>query len=81
MLVLARRKDQSILIGDDIVIRVLDIDRNGQVKLGIEAPRSCRILREELAAQIQAENQQALAGKDAVLPDLGELAKPDAAPN
>lgn len=73
MLVLARRPDQSILIGDDIVVRVLGIDRSGQVRLGIEAPRSCRILREELAAQIQAENRQALAGTDAVLPDLGAL--------
>ena len=78
MLVLARRAEQSILIGDDIVVRVLGVDRSGQVRLGIEAPRSCRILREELAAQIRSENQQALAGADAVLPDLGELGAPQA---
>jgi len=47
MLLLTRRPDQSIRIGDDIVVTVTQIDR-GQVKLGIEAPKDVKILRHEL---------------------------------
>ena len=46
MLVLARKSKEIIRIGDAIVIKVLSI-RNGQVKLGIEAPREIRVTREE----------------------------------
>ncbi|MCE3238380.1 MAG: csrA-2 [Gammaproteobacteria bacterium] len=53
MLVLTRRIGESILIGDDIIIRILDI--RGQVKLGIEAPREIEVHREEIYAKIQAE--------------------------
>ena len=45
MLVLTRRLGESIIIGDDIIIRILDI--NGQVKLGIEAPQDISVHREE----------------------------------
>jgi carbon storage regulator len=47
MLVLSRRKDESILIGDDVVIGVADI-RKSQVKLTIDAPRHVPIYRSEL---------------------------------
>ncbi len=53
MLVLTRRLGESIVIGDDIIIRVLDID--GQVKLGIEAPQNISVHREEIYAKIQKE--------------------------
>jgi carbon storage regulator len=66
MLVLSRRKQQKIIINDDIVITVLDVDRGGQVRLGIEAPRCHRVLRHELYEQIQDENRLA----QAVDPDL-----------
>lgn len=47
MLVLSRKTDESILIDGNIRITVLGI-RGGQVRLGIEAPRSVRVIREEL---------------------------------
>lgn len=47
MLVLSRRTGERILIGDDIVITVCEIDR-GKVRLGIEAPRTTTIYREEV---------------------------------
>ncbi len=53
MLVLTRRLGESIVIGDDIIIRVLDID--GQVKLSIEAPQNVSVHREEIYAKIQKE--------------------------
>lgn len=60
MLVLSRRKDQAIVIGDGVTVTVLDVDRNGVVKLGIDAPRSVRILRQELVAEATEANRTAL---------------------
>ncbi|MCE3237066.1 MAG: csrA-2 [Gammaproteobacteria bacterium] len=53
MLILTRRIDESIVIGDDIIIRVLDIGSN--VRLGIEAPQNISIHRQEIYEKIQAE--------------------------
>ena len=47
MLVLSRKLSESITIGDNITVKVLSI-KNGIVRLGVEAPRDVRILREEL---------------------------------
>ncbi len=52
MLVLTRRIGESIIISDDIVIRVLDV--SGQVKLGIEAPQDISVHREEIYDKIKA---------------------------
>lgn len=62
MLVLSRKLNEKIFIGDNICITVVDIDR-GKVRIGIEAPRDINIYREELmplvqAAQSQTEEQQ-----------------------
>ena len=51
MLVLSRRADESLFIGDDIKISVLDI-RGGQVRLGIIAPESVKVHREEVYQRI-----------------------------
>ncbi len=48
MLVLARKRNESIQIGDDIVVKVIQCGR-GVVRLGIEAPGHIRVLRSELA--------------------------------
>lgn len=60
MLVLTRREDESIMIGDDIEVKVLNL-RENQVKLGIVAPRSVAVHRQEVYLAIQAENAQAAA--------------------
>ncbi len=60
MLVLTRREDESIMIGDDIVVKVLDLKEN-QVKIGIVAPKSVSVHRQEIYDAIQAENAQAAA--------------------
>ena len=58
MLVLTRREDESIMIGNDIEVKVLDLKDN-QVKLGVVAPRSVAVHRREVYLAIQAENAQA----------------------
>ena len=58
MLVLARKLHQSILIGDTIRITVLEV-RDGQVRLGIDAPRGVSILREEIVQAAAASNREA----------------------
>lgn len=58
MLVLTRRENESIMIGADIEVKVLDLKDN-QVKIGIVAPRSVAVHRREIYLAIQAENAQA----------------------
>ena len=61
MLVLTRRINESIVINGDIVLTVLEVGRNGQVRLGIDAPRHYQIYRRELWLEIEQENRTALA--------------------
>ncbi len=56
MLVLTRRRGEGVVIGPDIRIVVLGI-KNGQVRLGIEAPRTVEVHRDEVCVRIQDENQ------------------------
>jgi carbon storage regulator len=58
MLVLTRRLNQSIKIGDDIEITVIEV-RGDQVRLGVSAPRDVSVHRKEVYLQIQQENQAA----------------------
>ena len=58
MLVLSRHRDESIIIGDDIVITVVDI-RGDKVRLGIAAPIEISVHRQEVYEAIQRENKQA----------------------
>lgn len=58
MLVLTRRANQSIVIGHDVVVTVLEV-RGDQVRLGIKAPREVSVHREEVYAEIQRENREA----------------------
>ncbi len=59
MLILSRKQDESIVIGDNVVIKVISIDR-GSVKLGFEAPPNTLILRAELKEAIMSENKKAI---------------------
>ena len=61
MLVLSRRTDESIVINGEITITVLGVDRQGQVRLGIDAPKQYRVLRQELLDEVRSENSKALA--------------------
>lgn len=65
MLVLRRKKNQSILIGDNIRITIVDCAADG-VRIAIDAPKQVSILREELS-------QAALFNQDALSPDAGSI--------
>jgi carbon storage regulator len=56
MLVLSRHRDESIIVGDDIVITVIDI-RGDKVRLGIQAPANVAVHRQEVYEAIQQEKQ------------------------
>ncbi len=58
MLVLSRRRDESIMIGDNIVVTVVDI-RGDKVRLGINAPKEIPVHRQEVYEAIQRENRSA----------------------
>ncbi len=70
MLVLSRNKDDSIMIGDDIEITIIDI-RGKQVRLGITAPKAISVHRREIYDAIQKEKQREKQKGDA----------PDSIPN
>ncbi len=70
MLILSRKPKQKILISDDIEITIVDV-KGDQVKIGINAPSSVKVFREEVYQEIQNENKAALVkDKKPVLPDL-----------
>ena len=71
MLILARRIGESIMVGDQVEISVVDI-KGDQVKLGIKAPPQVKVYRLEVYAAIQAENRAA-ASVPGTLPKLEEL--------
>jgi len=58
MLVLSRQRDESIMIGDNVVITVVDV-RGDKVKLGIDAPIEIPVHRQEVYDAIRRENQRA----------------------
>lgn len=72
MLVLARKLDESIIIGDNISIKVISIDK-GVVKLGIDAPRDVDIIRSELIEDVKDSN--IAASKEQNLSALDTLSK------
>ncbi len=62
MLILTRKKDEAIRLGEDIRIVLVQI-KGGQVRLGIECPSTMRVLREELYEAVRQENLKALAAE------------------
>ncbi len=70
MLVLTRKKDEKIMIGENIEIQVLSIDGN-QVQIGIDAPRSIEVHREEVYERIRQENVEAAQASG--FEELGDL--------
>jgi carbon storage regulator len=72
MLALSRKKNEAIIVNNNIELTVLEI-RGDQVKLGIAAPKEIPIYRQEVYAQIQAENKKATETAGANLDELNKL--------
>lgn len=70
MLVLTRKENESIMIGDDIEVKLLSLKEN-QVKIGIIAPRDVAVHRREVYLAIQEENAQAASASD--IDDISNL--------
>lgn len=76
MLVLSRRAGESIAIGDDVTITVLDV-RGDVVRIGIDAPRSVAVHRTEVLVQVEASNKAAASPDEDVVSSLSQaLRKP-----
>lgn len=65
MLVINRKKGQSILIGDDIEIKIVKVD-DGSVKIAIDAPKEKIILRKEVYEKVKEENSNAIANTEEI---------------
>ncbi|WP_100400255.1 carbon storage regulator CsrA [Bacillus sp. FJAT-44742] len=74
MLVLTRKPNQSIQIGEDIEIKVVAVDGD-QVKLGIDAPRHIDIHRKEIFLAIEEENNEAASSDLSLLEKLSQQLK------
>lgn len=72
MLVLSRRLGESIVIGDDIVITVLEV-RGDVVRVGVDAPRSVQVRRQELLDELAATNKEAASPDPGKVADLSRL--------
>lgn len=79
MLLLTRKLGENIRIGDDVKITIVEVKGN-HVKLGIDAPPSVKVHREEIYERIQQENRRAQALRDGATgsgsPGLGERSAP-----
>jgi carbon storage regulator len=73
MLVLTRKSGESVLIGDDVVVTILEVRGDNSVRIGIDAPRDRRIQRAEIVAGVAAANREASSAADASPEDLARL--------
>jgi carbon storage regulator len=72
MLILSRKLNESIMIGDQIEISIVDM-KGDQVKLGIAAPKNVKVYRKEVYVAIQEENIEATKARPDVIQTLGNL--------
>ncbi len=68
MLILSRRINEKIMIGDDVSISIIEI-RGDQVRVGVDAPKTVKVFRQEVFDSIKAENRAAAESKP-VLPNI-----------
>ncbi|MBE6349442.1 MAG: carbon storage regulator CsrA [Spirochaetaceae bacterium] len=71
MLILTRKVNEKIVIGDNIVVTLIEV-KGDQVKLGVEAPKNVKVFRQEVFDAIQTENRQA-ATTISSMPDLSRF--------
>jgi carbon storage regulator len=71
MLVLTRKLGESIRIGDDIILKVVELDSR-HVKIGIEAPKNIAVNREEIYERIQKENKAASESKEQNIKNIAD---------
>ena len=74
MLVLTRRIGESLVIGDDVVIRVLDV-KGDVVRIGVDAPRHVQIHRQEVYEAVMAANRAAAASSEEGLTALEDAVR------
>lgn len=73
MLALTRKPGERIMIGEDVIVTVVDV-KGDSVRLAIEAPKSVKILRGEIYEAIERENKQAAIGNSLTLDSLNKIA-------
>ncbi len=71
MLVLSRRVGESVVIGEDVTVTVLEV-RGDIVRVGIDAPRSVAVHRAELLAQLETSNREAASPSDDAVATLSK---------
>lgn len=72
MLVLTRRAGESVMIGNDVIITVLEA-RGEVIRLGIQAPRDVQVHREEVFRELQAANREAASPTDDAVRQVTEM--------
>ncbi|HOJ63332.1 MAG TPA: carbon storage regulator CsrA [Spirochaetota bacterium] len=74
MLILSRKENQSIMIGDNIEITIVSI-KGDHVKIGINAPTDVKVFRKEIFEEIQNANKEAVNVDPNTIKDIGSLLK------
>ncbi len=71
MLILSRKVNEKIMIGDDVVLTIIET-RGEQVKIGVEAPKSVKVFRHEVFEAVQKENKAAAVSSESLknLPEI-----------
>ncbi|MBJ7358817.1 carbon storage regulator CsrA [Nocardioides sp.] len=71
MLVLSRRVGESVVIGDDVTVTILEV-RSDVIRIGIDAPRSVAVNRAELLVQLEASNRDAASPSEDTVSSLAD---------
>ena len=74
MLVVSRKIGEELKVGDNIIVKIIDIDKN-QVKVGIDAPRNVTILRMELVKEITKQNKLSTNTDENMLHKISDMIK------
>ncbi len=72
MLILARKENQSIMIGDEIEVTIVSI-KGDHVKIGLNAPSNVKVYRKEIFEDIQKANEEAVKIKPDLMKNIGDL--------